>query len=159
MAHGKYFGKLPVSTQVILVVAGLAAVGTIGYVVYKHIQKKKVTEGAKDLAANVDLTSGGLGAIAKEIPKSKLADVTKQLKSFDVKQIGDLIYDAHGVFNDDEDAVYFAFSRLKNRAELTLLSEYFKKLYKIDLFIYIQGWMNPTELTKINDIVKKLPTY
>ncbi len=159
MAHGQNFGKLPISTQILLVVTGLGVASGVIYIIHRQLEKNKLLDGQKQLAANIDFTSGGLANISKQIPPSKIPAVKEALHNFDVKVVGDMIYNAHGFWNDDEDAVFSAFARLKNRAELTLLSDYFKRLYKVDLFVYLQNFMNPGELTKINDIVKKLPTY
>jgi hypothetical protein len=159
MAKGQNFGKLPMGTQVLIVFTGLAVAGGVTwYFIHKH--KKEAAEvGARQLAGNVDLTSRGGAVVVSQIAKKDLGSAKASLHNFDPKIPGDMIYEAHGFWNDDEDQVYNAFASLKNRAELTLLSDYFKRLYKRELFEYIQNFLNSAELAKINDIVKKLPTY
>lgn len=159
MAKGEIFGSLPPMAKGIIAVAVVGSIGFVGYKIYKHIESKRLAQAGKQLAGNVDLTSGGLADVAKRIPPSKLAEAKASLKSFDVKQIADLIYNSHGVFNDEEEDVYAAFSMLKNQAQLALLADYFERLYKKGLFFYLQSFLDASELKKINDITKTLPVY
>ncbi len=159
MANGQNFGKLPTGTQALIIISGFALVGTIAYMIYKKNKKEKAGKGAGELAKNADLTKMGIENIAKQIPKKDLEAVKKSLHAFDPTPIGDMIYNAHGFWNDEEDVVYNAFNMLKNRAELSLLSGYFERLYKVGLFVYLQRFMNADELAKVNEITKKLPTY
>ncbi len=164
MIQGQNIGKLPnvklpVSTQILIAISGLAIVGTIAYIIYKNNKKGKGDKGAGELAKNTDLTKVGIENIAKQVPKKDLEAVKKSLNAFDPKPIADMIYNAHGLWNDEEDVVYNAFNMLKNRAELSLLSSYFEGLYKVGLFVYLQRFLNANELAKVNDITKKLPTY
>lgn len=146
-------------TEIILLLALLVGLGFLIKHFISAYQDAQNLKGEKKLAGDTHLTKDGLSVTVKEVPKKDLQAVKKQLDNFDPKPIADMIYNAAGVFNDDEDAVYSAFSMLKSKAELSLLADYFQRLYKKSLFEYIQSFLNAEELSNVNDVVSKLPSY
>ena len=58
---------------------------------------------------------------------------------------------------DEEIKVYAVFRQLKSRVDMGLLSSVFKGIVKIDLFDYLEQFMDDEELAKVNGIVQKLP--
>lgn len=78
------------------------------------------------------------------------------------------IYDALGVFADDESAIYSVFRSLKSQTQVSILSEYFSKKYKTDLLDYLKrgysSWnyasgLSAEELNTVLSIVNALPKY
>jgi hypothetical protein len=58
---------------------------------------------------------------------------------------------------DEEIKVYAVFRQLKSKADMGLLSATFKVIQKIDLFDYLEQFMDSEQLAKVNGIVQKLP--
>jgi hypothetical protein len=78
------------------------------------------------------------------------------------------IYDALGVFSDDESAIFSVFRQLKSQSQVSYLAEYFGQKYKSDLLDYLKrGYssFNPAsglsaeELQIVLNIVNNLPKY
>lgn len=119
----------------------------------------------KDIAATVELGKTGeisnkaIETVISKIPKKDLQKVKTALDNFDVKPIADIIYKANGTVNDDENSVYAAFGMLNNKAELAMLTLYFQMLYKINLFVFLQNFLDASELAIVNNIIKDLPEY
>lgn len=66
------------------------------------------------------------------------------------------IYDAKGLFNDDEAAIYGAFSVLKYKTQVSWLAERFYKNYQKSLLGFLQDFLNESEMAKVATIVSKL---
>ena len=64
------------------------------------------------------------------------------------------IYNAHGITNDDEDAIYNAFRQLKSQYDAQMFAGFFKQRYKKDLFSWLDSFLDSEELAKINQIIK-----
>lgn len=134
-------------------------VGTIGFFLHSYFKKLKTKKDEISEGEVAKKLSGNIGNIAGSLKNKSLKERERQqnsLKNFDVKIPADLIYNAHGIFDDDEDSVYSAFSKIETTAQLQLLELYFKKLYKKDLFTYIQNFLDASELAKVNTIIKKI---
>jgi hypothetical protein len=58
---------------------------------------------------------------------------------------------------DEEIKVYAVFRQLKSKTDMGLLSATFKVIQKIDLFDYLEQFMDSEQLAKVNGIVQKLP--
>jgi hypothetical protein len=78
------------------------------------------------------------------------------------------IYDAMGVFGDDEAKIYGVFRSMKTQSQVSFLAERFQVLYKTDLLDYLKrgysNWntasgLNANELNQVITIVNKLPKY
>lgn len=70
-----------------------------------------------------------------------------------------IIYDAKGIINDDEAAVYGVFQSLKTRSQVSFLAEVFFKIYKKSLLAYLQSFLNDSELAVVAKICNKLPDF
>jgi hypothetical protein len=68
------------------------------------------------------------------------------------------LYNAHGVLNDNEDQVYSTFGKLKNKMNISEVSDSFYNLYKKDLRAYL-GFLDPAEKTKLMGIINRLPNF
>lgn len=83
-------------------------------------------------------------------------------------QLAKRIYDALGVFTDDESAIYSVFRQLKTQSQVSFLSDKFQQRYRVDLLDYLKRGYNPInpasglnadELRTVIDIVNTLPKY
>lgn len=79
-----------------------------------------------------------------------------------------IIYDAMGVFSDDEASIYGVFRALKTQSQVSFLCDVFQQKYKTDLLSYLKNgysqWnsasgLNADELNTVIQIVNKLPKY
>jgi hypothetical protein len=70
------------------------------------------------------------------------------------------IYDAKNIwyrfFTDDENTAIAAFNGLSTKKQLSLLSNAFQKIYKKDLYNYLESFMSAEQLTSVNGKVKNL---
>jgi len=66
------------------------------------------------------------------------------------------VYDAKGIFNDDEAAVYGAFQSLKYKTQVSWMAFNFYKNYQVSLSGYLQNFLNTEELAKVSDLVLKM---
>jgi hypothetical protein len=79
------------------------------------------------------------------------------LTTYGQKTYSKIIYDAKGVFNDNEEAIYGVFRTLKCKTQVSSLSKGFFDLYKVDLYGFLENVFNLNELGKISEICNKLP--
>lgn len=77
------------------------------------------------------------------------------LTESELRAIAAKIKNAWGFFNDDEEAIYNAFSRLNNYDDLMLLFEYYGINKNNGLEDDITEKMNEKEVQKINEILSK----
>lgn len=70
-----------------------------------------------------------------------------------------IIYDAKGIINDDEAAVYGVFQAFKTKSQISFLSEIFFKTYKKSLIGYLDSFLNTNEIASIAKICNKLPNF
>jgi hypothetical protein len=71
----------------------------------------------------------------------------------------DIIYNAKGIFNDDEAAVYGVFQALKTRSQVSYLSMVFFQKYNKSLIAYLADFLNKAELATVARICNKLPNF
>lgn len=75
------------------------------------------------------------------------------------------LWNAQGLFNDDEAAAVNAFKQLSAKSQVSFLCERFSILYGKDLFTWLTKWMQSyiggadPELKYITDYVNSLPNY
>lgn len=76
------------------------------------------------------------------------------------------IYDAIGLFDDDEEAVIAVFKSLRTQSQASFLAERFAVLYNADLLTWLRGsgfWpkdrLSDADVKQITDYVSKLPKY
>lgn len=70
------------------------------------------------------------------------------------------IYDAKGIFNDDEEAVYSVFRKCQYKTQVSRIAKAFLYKYNADLYSYINpntGFLSNNEMMFIVSILNKLP--
>ena len=75
------------------------------------------------------------------------------------KQYSETIYNAMGIFNDNENAVYGVFEQLKTKSQVSWLAKKFFEKYDISLLEYLRTYFNDSEMAKVAAIINKLPDY
>jgi hypothetical protein len=79
------------------------------------------------------------------------------LTAYGQKLYAKIIYNAKGLFNDNEAAIYGVFRTLKTKTQVSSLSQGFFDMYKTDLYGFMENFLNLEELGKISEICNKLP--
>lgn len=72
------------------------------------------------------------------------------------EELAEIIYDAMGLFNDDEDAIYAVFRQLKAKTQVSWLADVFFQQYNADLYQYLRGRMSDSEMDVVHGIVNNL---
>lgn len=142
--------------KIIYIIAGLAFLVLAYFAVSAFAKKqkeKKLLKGGLDASGTLDADGN---EVIQNVSKKDIATELQNIKNTPVAEIAQQIWNAKGVFNDDEDAVYLALSRLKSRVTLTLLTDYFKGNYGTTLTNYLQSFLDQSEMGKVNEILKKL---
>ena len=67
------------------------------------------------------------------------------------------VYDAKGVFYDNENSAFAAFQACRNQAQISLMSGFFLKDFKRDMWAYCQSFMNEAQQAKVLDIIAGKP--
>jgi hypothetical protein len=65
------------------------------------------------------------------------------------------LWDATGIFNDDEEAIYGVFRQLTYLSQISYLAQVFYAKYNQDLYGYLSNHLNNDELNNIANIVSK----
>ena len=68
-----------------------------------------------------------------------------------------MLYNSKGLFVDDPEIVNGIFQKLKSRSQVSFLSDYFTKIYNMDLQTYLATFLNTTEMTKLANYLKNKP--
>lgn len=71
------------------------------------------------------------------------------------QKLTDELWDAHGYFNDDENAIYGVFRQMNYQTSLSSLADYFLQTKKVDLLNWLQDFLNEDELKNISNIIAK----
>jgi hypothetical protein len=120
---------------------------TIAAAIYGKINRAKKEEQIRRINEILDKGIGVDGVDIKSITLNTKPDI-----SFNAAPIAKAIYDAKGIFNDDEEAVYAAFSG-KTKAQIAQIYQTFLTNHKQDLDEYLKSFLN---LEKEYPIVIKL---
>lgn len=139
--------------EIVLIISVVSILGYFAYGFFKRKREEKETKATGNLANQLEV-SGSVDLLSKN--KATKDKQYADAKKMDLVKIGNLIYSAKGAFNDDEQNVYAGFSLIPNLFALSSFQNYFKNLYKIDLFTFLNSFLHEDELKKVNDIVKKL---
>jgi hypothetical protein len=70
--------------------------------------------------------------------------------------IAQTLYDAHGLFNDDEQAVYGALRQLSYKTQLSWVADVFYQQYQQDLYQYLRNFLDDSEMSIVNSIAANL---
>jgi hypothetical protein len=167
------------------IILNIALIGGLGLVAYKladflgiiKSKEQKAAEAAEAAlttgsTANpniLDLKNGSLAltpnylqTIYKKITadykaKNKTAPkLSSFIGNYPYTDLVKTMYEAKGMFNDNEDALYGVLNNLQTQLQISFLSNYFFKTYKKDLLSYILSYTNTEERAKIyNTIINK----
>ncbi len=74
------------------------------------------------------------------------------------KNLSDIIYNAMGYINDNEDKVYGVFRSLNYKTQVSSLSYWFFKYYSRDLYNFIRGYFNDAEMAELKKIIDSKPS-
>lgn len=69
------------------------------------------------------------------------------------------LWDATGMFNDDEEKIYGVFRAMKTKSQVAALAKRFNQLKAKDLYGYLQDYLNDSELLKVKSIIDQKPLY
>jgi len=101
---------------------------------------------------------------------AKIPVGTLLLTSATASKLAKIIYNAFGLFGDDEAAVIGVFRQLKTQSQVAALAKKFSEIYKTDLLEYMRNgkqgaqqtyWSGLSEsiINQIKDLVSKKPKY
>lgn len=138
-------------------------VGGVYFLVVLPILKKLGIVKGKETAPVNDPFSGA--AFLSKVPTGALL-----LTSADAARFAKIIYNAFGLFGDDEAAVIGVFRQLKTQSQVAALAKKFNEIYKTDLLEYMRNgkqgiqqtyWSGLSEaiINQIKDLVSKKPKY
>ncbi len=116
-----------------------------------------ITESAEDKEAlkmlNKARESGFWKPTYYEGKTSKLSFVNK---ATDANNLAEEIEDAWGVVNDDEESIINAFSKIKNKVDLSYVAYHYQKNTGSDLLTDIDGKLSSAEKIQVFTITEKL---
>lgn len=135
-----------------------AIVGIAVYILYKKVFGDKRNSGLFGLGGKEETSE--LTTLLESDTSGEIQGAAT-ISSFDANSIASSIKNAWGILNDDEDAVYAAFMRLRSLADLLLVAEKYGYYQpnalsaKEDLATSIRKRMSNKEREKINTILKE----
>lgn len=160
-------------------VGGVSVTGLAfgGYLWYKNRQEQKnempmITNSSKGKSTIVN-TGGKKPPITEPNWKAPfdmnyLNDVKKWLQGKSIKELSivqakkyaEILKNAKGLIDDDEDAVQKVFRSLQDKTQVASISWAFYHNHKKDLWQYLRSFLSDREMkTLVTDPVKKLPNY
>jgi len=130
------------------------------YALYTLLQKVGVFKSAETDAAEKGLGTVGDSLTAldpqtffKKYPLKKTDKPNFAKINFDVFARG--VKNAKGFFNDNEDALFGIFRDLPTQKSVAFLAMYFNSVYKIDMGLYMDGFMSDSDVAKISNIINR----
>ena len=141
-----------------MIKAGVTLAGL--FIVYKIMQKIGVLPTAASTAAAQNL---------QQLESASYWDYNKFLSTLPAgaalltmsgaaAYVNDL-WDATGVFNDDEEKIYGVFRAMKTQSQVAALAKRFNQLKNKDLYGYLNDYLNESELLKVKAIIDQKPKY
>ena len=141
-----------------MIKAGVTLAGL--FIVYKIMQKIGVLPTAASTAAAQNL---------QQLESASYWDYNKFLSTLPTgaalltmsgaaAYVNDL-WDATGVFNDDEEKIYGVFRAMKTQSQVAALAKRFNQLKNKDLYGYLNDYLNESELLKVKAIIDQKPKY
>lgn len=116
--------------------------GTIPAIDQKYFTSNTIVNKLKKKYPN--LTGAQITAI--QIPNLKL-----------MPTFANQIWDAKGIFKDEEDAVFGVFRKLKSKMEVSFFADYFYSQKKRDLYGFLTTFLNAKELATLYRIIDQKP--
>lgn len=140
--------KFDFDKKTIIRIAVIGAVGLAAYFIIKKLSKSK-----SQVIAETD-TGEVVTQVMEDVQNSNAIRSSATITEVEAKSIANKIRDAWGFINDDEEAVYNAFSRVGNLADLYLVMQMYGQYKNEDLEEAIHNRMNAGEIDKVNNILK-----
>mgnify|MGYP000856589775 CR=1 FL=1 len=140
------------------------------YALYRLLQKfniiDDVTDTKADILINDPLFFQNEGQkLVSELTKKlgRKPTVTdmqvRALSSSKMLALTNEVINAKGFVNDSEEEIYTVFKNFSTQFQVYYFSQFFKAKTNKDLIAFISDFMNNTELSKVYDIIKKLPRF
>ena len=117
------------------------------YFIYKQITGNKAKVKVID---NLDIFNK-----QKCLELNKQYPNAKKLSNSEIQDLAKKLYDAKGIFNDDENAVYSVFQSIPYKSYICQLTVAFESLYNKNLINYLD-FLNADEKSKIFDYIGKM---
>jgi hypothetical protein len=163
MAKIKSISGLSDNEEKLLVNAGLIAVGYFG-IVKPLLNKLGITDSPEVKQAKAENNAASnLTAWSPAFYKAYTGTKHLYTDAY-ITTLAGKIYNAWGVFNDDEEAIYGVFRQLKNQLQLSQLADKYFTLYNQDLlqrlknpWYYGKDGLDDEQFNVIAQIVNKLP--
>lgn len=112
------------------------------------------------LSFSPQYTTALVAAWQKKYP-NKVWNAKQQFK-FDTmiyKNFADTLYNAKGIFKDDENSVLNIFRNLQTQYQVSFLAMIFSFFYKKDMLTYMKSFMDDNNLKEVLEIIKNYPQY
>lgn len=154
--------NLPSINPNIIIITTVSVVGL--FIAYKVLQRLGIIKSseeikeAKELEKNLtNLESSNYWDYNKFL--STIPQGTLVLSQGGASAYADDIWDAKGVFNDDEDKVFAVFRAMKTQSQVASLAKRFNQKYSKDLYTFIRGFFDDTEMITIKKLLDAKPKY
>lgn len=140
------------------------------YALYRLLQKfniiDDITDTKADILINDPLFFQNEGQkLVSELTKKlgRKPTVTdmqvRSLSSSKMLTLTNEVLNAKGIVNDSEEEIYTVFKNFSTQFQVYYFSQFFKAKTNKDLIAFISDFLNNTELSKVYDIMKKLPRF
>lgn len=121
-------------------------------------ESQAAEQGAQELAELDALKPGFVKAWIKKNGTAGARYKIALLTTPKIEALAAQVKKSKGIFNDDETALYSVFRYLKTKTQVSQLAEVFERIYSRDLYSYLQSFLNESELSKVYNTIKNLPT-
>lgn len=146
-----------------IILFSIIAIGaTIGYFVLKAIDKSNDNQSNDD--KDKDKKDDDNSVDSKENETQSDSKYSRSYGKAEYISFADKIYGAKGTFNDDEEAIYDVFKKLKTIGDINELNNQFFAKYKVNLPSYLKKFLSVDELKEVDRIINastsaKIPYY
>jgi hypothetical protein len=154
--------NIPKINPNVIIITTASVVGL--FVVYKVLERLGIIQSseeikeAKELKKNLtNLESSNYWDFNKFL--STVPQGTLVLTQGGASAYADDIWNAKGVFNDDEDKVFAVFRAMKTQSQVASLAKRFNQKYSKDLYTFIRGFFNDEEMITVKKLLDAKPKY
>jgi len=156
----KSVGKIEMKEVMPIVLIGA------GLLSFDLIKKLLTSVGIWDSAAtkNLDAVSTSANTFWSPNYYTQFSSYSYAIDTSQATALANQIYNAFGMFNDDEDAVFAVFRTLKTKSNVSFLAKVFSDVYHQDLLTFLRGgsWpqdrLSDADVNTINSFLNQLPT-
>jgi|694.fasta_scaffold12328_9 hypothetical protein len=152
--------EININPNLVLAIGGLVLVFFAGRAILK---KLGIVQSQQDKREEKELNDA-----MKELSSSDYFDPdywrkggagTLLIKNDTANLLAERLYNAKGIFNDNESAVYGVFQLLKTRSQVSYLAMIFYQKYNKSMLTYLLEFLNDQEMLTVAKITNKLPNY